>query len=86
MTTTADAVKANETPDPEHVTQDPFGRGAFYRFTCSYDHEGREFGFELWATSFADAQRRLESLKRTARLDGQIYRTIPARNVNKAIN
>ncbi|MEG9884149.1 MAG: hypothetical protein V6Z86_05950 [Hyphomicrobiales bacterium] len=86
MTTIPDAVsRPPKTPDLEHIAQSPSGE-TYYRFSVTYDHEGTECCVDVWAMSFADAQRRLESLKRTARLDGQIYRTIPARDADKAIN
>ena len=86
MTTIPDVVaKPPKTPDLEHIAQSPSGE-TYYRFSVVYDHEDAECCVDIWAKCFADAERRLAALKRTARLDGQIYRTIPMRDVNKAIN
>jgi len=60
-------------PEPEHaviIDDEPW-----YRFTCSYRHEGREFCFDIWAMSQVDAEERMTALRSTATVDGQVMAT-----------
>lgn len=64
-------------PDPEHVYRDGMGV-KWFEFTCSFSVDGKEFGFHLWALDRADCERRLDALKQTAEVDGQLYAIVPA--------
>jgi hypothetical protein len=44
------------------------------QFAC----DGREWGTEIWAHDHADAERRLEIMKRTGRVLGQRMSSVPA--------
>lgn len=63
-------------PDPAHVFVD--ARGVkWFEFTCSYrDAGGEEFSFSIWAADDADAERRLQQLRQSAKVDGQIHATM----------
>lgn len=65
-------------PDQEHVAvivKD--GRAEkWFEFTCAFACDGAEYSFTIWALDFADADRRLDALKASAKVDGQLYRTI----------
>ena len=50
-------------------------------YLYSYRHDGKQWGFELQATSFDDAQARLAAIHFTGELDGVLGGTIP---VNEA--
>jgi hypothetical protein len=52
---------------------------AWFKYTCSYtDADGKRFGIELWATSDADAQKRVEAARKTLQVDGRIAMLIDA--------
>jgi hypothetical protein len=68
-------------PDPAHVVRTvKDGAGVvWFEFACRYiDQDGVSFGFTIWATSHADAEKRVVALGRTATVDGQIFGTVPA--------
>ena len=50
----------------------------WFKYSGSYDHDGVEFSFEFWAKSMQDAERSIEHMRETLRLDGQILREIDA--------
>lgn len=50
----------------------------WYRFTCSYHHQGREFTFDVWALSLADAEARIASLRGNGTVDGQVHSWVDA--------
>jgi len=47
-------------------------------FTYSYRYKGAEWGFELPAEDFKDAQARLAAIHFNGKLDGKLGGTIPA--------
>ena len=52
---------------------------AWRRFSCEYRMvDGSMWTFELWATSFADAENRLLAIASTGRLMGELEAVIPA--------
>lgn len=70
-----EALERRDGPDVEHVWRD--GSGVkWFRFAFSYDFEGREFVVEVWARDRGDADARLEALRATGRVDGQVYATV----------
>lgn len=50
----------------------------FKTFLASYGIDGHQFGFEIQATSFEDAQRRLDAIKAWGRIDGELQFIVPA--------
>jgi hypothetical protein len=67
-------------PDAEHVRKDEFGRPLF-RFLLSYEMDGEMWGgVDVWAYSMDDAQRRVDAMRASARLDGQAMRTSSAKS------
>mgnify|MGYP005614752121 FL=1 len=64
-------------PDPEHVCL-VNGR-QWFEFEASYTdtESGRPFSFSFWALSFDDARRRIECMRDTVTVTGQIYGTYP---------
>jgi hypothetical protein len=71
-----DAHDKKHGPDAAHVYVDGMGV-KWFEFTCSYKDGDKEFGFTLWATDFADAERRMVCLRETGRIDGQLHTTVP---------
>ena len=59
-------------PDPEHVKRDDFGR-EMYQFLLSYDFDGGQWGTRLWAYSLDDAQAKVEAMRGSLRVDGQLF-------------
>lgn len=59
-------------PDVEHRTTDQWGRPMF-NFAVDFEHGGSEWSVYLWAYDFEDAQSRVDALRATATLAGQIY-------------
>jgi len=47
-----------------------------YRFCGTYEFEGEEWVFDLWAQDFAEAERKLKAMG-AGRIDGQMYSVIP---------
>lgn len=71
---------AEPMPDAEHVcivveNGQPI---KWFEFTCTFSDGETEYSFRLWARDFADAERRLNELRATARVDGQLYAIEPA--------
>ena len=58
-------------PDAEHVQV--IDGVSWYRFTCSFDFDGREFCLDIWARDLDDARARMTALRDTGRVDGQVY-------------
>ena len=67
-----------EAPDPQFVKKDDFGR-PMYAYCCSYDMDGKQWGgVTIWAYSLEEAQRRMEAIRETGRVDGQLMGAVPA--------
>ena len=49
----------------------------WFKFYCSFQCEDGEFAFSIWALNQADAERRMEQLRKTAKVEGQIYTSVP---------
>jgi hypothetical protein len=62
-------------PDAEHVRKDDFGR-TLYRYLLSYEMDGETWGgVDVWAYSMDDAQKRVDAMRATVKLDGQAMRS-----------
>lgn len=68
---------AREQPDPKFIVKDEFGR-PWYTFIVSYDDGTSEFSFHILALDGEDAQRRVDLIRTTARVDGKLFNEIPA--------
>lgn len=64
--------RLNPPPDPEHVFTDEHGQ-QWFEFLCAYADADGEFSFTIWAKDFEDAERRMNVLRQTAVVSGQIY-------------
>jgi hypothetical protein len=53
-------------PEPEHVA------GDFFRFAIDWQCDGRTYTTHIWARDAADAERRLQALRSSAVVVGQI--------------
>lgn len=63
-------------PDAENVFIDGDGV-SWFKFTCTYvDNRGAEMGFTIWALDHSDADIRINTIKQSAKVDGQLYATI----------
>jgi len=49
----------------------------WFKFTCSYEADGKKFLFSIWAKDFAHAETLMAGLRATARVDGQLFAEIP---------
>lgn len=71
-----DARSRREQPDPSFVSADRWGR-PLYLFSASYSYDGltgpSNWTFEFWAYDWSDAQKRLDSIKAGAVIEGQVY-------------
>ncbi len=64
-----------QAPGTEHVKVDDFGRPMF-AFLLEYQMDGEEWGATIWAYDAEDAERRVNGMRETLTLSGQIYSTI----------
>ena len=65
-----------EEPAPENVLVDDFGR-KLYRFLCSYDLGPERYIFHLWAYDLEDADKKIQAIKESGQVDGQVFHTVP---------
>lgn len=56
---------------PKPTACDPHGRAELL-FACVFFHQGREFSLHLAASSWADAEDRLASLRQSITVDGEL--------------
>lgn len=47
-------------------------------FLLSYEHEGRQWGFEVAARDFEDAHARLQAIRLSGKVDGILMGKVPA--------
>jgi hypothetical protein len=64
-------------PDPQFVKKDDFGR-EMYLFALEYEMDGKTWGIEVWAYAASDAEFRVEAMRESLVLRGQIMGTEPA--------
>jgi hypothetical protein len=64
-----------ERPDPEFIMKDDFGREMF-RFSLSYEMDGKQWATSVWAYDFEDAQKRVDGMRATLTLDGQLFTSV----------
>lgn len=62
-------------PDAEHVRKDDFGR-PMYHFALSYDMADGQWCAGIWAYSMEDAQARVDAMRASLRLDGQVMKIV----------
>lgn len=74
ITSFTEAYEKRHGPNPEHIWNGPDGQ-KWLRYLCEFEHDGEQYGFEIWATDNEDAERRLSSLRSGAVLMGQVYET-----------
>jgi hypothetical protein len=61
-----------DSPDPDCVTEDQEGN-PMYAFLLDFEHDGGNFGMRIWAYDYADAERRVESIKQSLAVRGQLF-------------
>jgi len=64
-------------PDAEFRTSDAHGVEMFL-FSIDYQFCGSEWSFNIWAYSFEDAEARVDAMRNTLNVAGQIHSIIPA--------
>lgn len=64
-------------PAPEFLKQDDEGRD-MQLYTVAYEMDGERWGFDVWAYSFDDAEKRVRAIRQSAELSGQVYERGPA--------
>lgn len=65
-----------EEPDDNCVMKDDFGR-PLYRFALEYSYDNSRWAAEVWAYSFEDAAARVEGMKSSLEVVGQIFAEVP---------
>ena len=64
-------------PDAEFVRSDDYGRKMF-SFSVEYKMGDDGWGFTIWAYSMEDAQARVDAIRASGVLLGQVYSEMPA--------
>lgn len=55
---------------------------ATVNYAVEFEHDGAKWALNIFANDWADAKRKLESLKSSAVLLGEVAETIPCANAN----
>ncbi len=66
-----------EQPDSRFVRRDNYGR-PLYCFLLSYMVDESRFSTQVWAYDFADAEARVAAMRNSLKVDGQLFKEIPA--------
>lgn len=68
-----------DAPDPQFVRTDDFGR-PMYAYSVRYaTMDGKQWGgVTIWAYDFAEALRRMEAIRASGKVDGQLMAEVPA--------
>jgi hypothetical protein len=48
----------------------------WYKFLASYEFRGNRYTLDFWALDMDDAKERIDAIKNTLKLDGQIHTTV----------
>lgn len=48
-------------------------------YLIDYDHDGKQYSFEIWASSFEDATERISSISKSGKLAGKMCGKFDAR-------
>lgn len=66
-------------PDAEHtcIIAKDGAPEKWFKFSVAFDDGGSEFTFTIWATSHEEAARRVQCIRETARVEGQVFAEIP---------
>ena len=67
---------ARDRPNADCIKRDDDGR-EMQLYALAYEFDGGTWSAELWAYSEADAQARVEAMRETLAVDGQVYAVIP---------
>ena len=49
----------------------------FDTYLCQYEYDGKEWGFEIQAPSFEDAEARMRSIATSGKVDGKLVGVVP---------
>lgn len=67
-----------DAPDPQFVRTDDCGR-PMYCYSVRYAMDGKQWGgVKIWAYDFDEALRRMEAIRATGKIDGQLMAEVPA--------
>lgn len=55
-------VKDNKAPESHCVTKGHDGK-SYFNFSVTYAYKNKNYSFEIWATSKADAEKRIHAIK-----------------------
>ena len=66
-------------PDPEHVViiAENGCPVKWFEYSYSFMDGEKEYSFNVWARDYDDALRRVDLIKRTVKLNGQVLQRIP---------
>lgn len=67
---------ARETPDPDLICRDAFGR-EMRTYVLEYEMDGRRWGLSVIAYSMEDAEARVAAMRDGLVLCGELYRVLP---------
>lgn len=68
---------AADKPDAEFIRKDDFGR-PLYCYLLGYEFERGQWRAEIWAYSMEDAQARVDAMRESLFLRGQMHTIVPA--------
>lgn len=68
-----------DAPGADHIYVEAVGGKpvVWMQFSCEFEVDGERFGFTIWAENHNDAERRMNKLRSSARVLGQLYSVIP---------
>lgn len=70
-------LKRDGEPDPQFVTYDLDGR-VMYAFAIEFNHDGGTWAVNIFAYDWDDADRRVQSMRQSLTVRGQLYGEVPA--------
>ena len=63
-------------PDQGGISYTDDNNVQWFKYAAQFGKDGEIFGFEIWATSDEDAERRVGILRETATIEGRIFEEI----------
>lgn len=73
-------IKSKENASNHHVYFDDEG-ASWYEYSYEFDHDGKKYGYGIWARSLEDAEAMLKNMG-NGKITGVIYSEIPAGDNN----
>lgn len=58
--------------------------GIWFRYVCSYTHQGEEYGFTIWGKSREDAEAALRAIGESGVVNGRLIEELPLKQGGNA--